>query len=164
MPDATLAKNLLARLWDDYIALNPGAGRIAAMIAARGETIVNDHIAFRTLAGQNPITGIASLSRLNVRRHAASPTPFDSNKRSRMSSLSIRGRLSAGANRRAKVVFPLAGRPEITTKGLCILSDPSSPHYRQTANTEQGLTHTRRAQRTTIAACVWGNANARDRW
>lgn len=33
-------------------------------IANAGATFVNDHIAFRTLAGQNPLTGIASLSRV----------------------------------------------------------------------------------------------------
>ena len=32
----------------------------------------------------------------------------------------MRGRLRAGANRRPKVVFPLPGNPEITTKGLRI--------------------------------------------
>src|SRR5687768_140761 len=37
-----------------------------------------------------------------------------------MSSLSMRGRLRLGANRRPRVVFPLPGNPEITTKGLRI--------------------------------------------
>lgn len=43
-------RNLLERLWRDYSALNPQAGRIHGLLEARGETIVNDHIAFRTLA------------------------------------------------------------------------------------------------------------------
>jgi hypothetical protein len=41
---------LLERLWRDYSALNPQAGRIHSLLEARGETIVNDHIAFRTFA------------------------------------------------------------------------------------------------------------------
>lgn len=43
-------KDLLDRLWLDYSALNPQAGRIHALLEARGETLVNDHIAFRTFA------------------------------------------------------------------------------------------------------------------
>jgi len=71
---------------------------------------------------------ITSLSRLNVRRHAAFPIPFDSNNLSRMSSLSMRGSSRAGANRRPRVVFPLPGSPEITTKGLRIRESPAR-HY-----------------------------------
>jgi hypothetical protein len=59
-----------------------------------------------------------SLSRLSLRRQAASPTPLDSNSLSRMASLSISGSLIAGASRRASVLFPLHGRPESTTKRL----------------------------------------------
>lgn len=43
-------QELLDRLWRDYSALNPQAGRIHGLLEARGETIVNDHIAFRTFA------------------------------------------------------------------------------------------------------------------
>lgn len=35
-------------LWDDYIRIAPAAGRLHALVAARGETLVNDHVAFRT--------------------------------------------------------------------------------------------------------------------
>lgn len=40
----------LDRLWDDYSALNPQAGRIHDLLEARGESIRNDHVAFRTFA------------------------------------------------------------------------------------------------------------------
>ncbi len=43
-------QDLLARLWSDYHTLNPQAQRIHALLEDRGETIRNDHIAFRTLA------------------------------------------------------------------------------------------------------------------
>ena len=39
---------LLAMLWQDYVASTPQAARIHALLEARGETIVNDHIALRT--------------------------------------------------------------------------------------------------------------------
>ena len=37
-------------LWQDYIAMAPQAARIKAAFEDRGETVVNDHVAFRTLA------------------------------------------------------------------------------------------------------------------
>jgi hypothetical protein len=39
---------LLDRLWIDYTAITPQAGRIHDLLVARGEQIVNDHIALRT--------------------------------------------------------------------------------------------------------------------
>lgn len=39
---------LFDRLWSDYLELNPDARRITALLGARGEAIVNDHIALRT--------------------------------------------------------------------------------------------------------------------
>lgn len=39
---------LLDALWRDYTALTPQAARIHALFAARGERIVNDHVALRT--------------------------------------------------------------------------------------------------------------------
>lgn len=36
------------RLWEDYVHVAPQAGRLRACLEARGETIVNDHVAFRT--------------------------------------------------------------------------------------------------------------------
>ncbi|MEQ8210068.1 MAG: DUF1338 domain-containing protein [Lacipirellulaceae bacterium] len=39
-----------AALWDDYVAMTPQAARIKAAFEERGETVLNDHVAFRTLA------------------------------------------------------------------------------------------------------------------
>lgn len=38
------------RLWEDYVAMTPQAKRIKAAFEERGERVVNDHVAFRTLA------------------------------------------------------------------------------------------------------------------
>ena len=37
------------RLWNDYILQNPSAGKIHKLFTDEGESVVNDHIAFRTL-------------------------------------------------------------------------------------------------------------------
>lgn len=42
-PDA-----FFARLWEDYIAIAPAAGRLRTLVEAEGETVRNDHVAFRT--------------------------------------------------------------------------------------------------------------------
>jgi hypothetical protein len=42
-------KNILNRLWKDYISQNPSAGTIYNLFTNEGETVNNDHIAFRTL-------------------------------------------------------------------------------------------------------------------
>jgi hypothetical protein len=52
-------------LWRDYSALNPQAGRIHALLEARGETLVNDHVAFRTFA--HPGLGIEAMAEPFVR-------------------------------------------------------------------------------------------------
>lgn len=39
---------LLDRLWTDYVAVNPQAGQIHALLRGRGEVVDNDHIALRT--------------------------------------------------------------------------------------------------------------------
>lgn len=41
---------LLQTLWEDYSDINPQAGQIHGLLEKRGETVVNDHIAFRTFA------------------------------------------------------------------------------------------------------------------
>lgn len=41
----------LQNIWSDFVLLNPTADRIHALLKKRGETVVNDHIAFRTFAG-----------------------------------------------------------------------------------------------------------------
>jgi Domain of unknown function (DUF1338) len=42
--------SFFSRLWDDYVAMTPQAARIKAAFEGRGERVVNDHVAFRTLA------------------------------------------------------------------------------------------------------------------
>ena len=39
---------LLQKLWEDFVGFNPHALAIHDLLAKRGETVVNDHIAFRT--------------------------------------------------------------------------------------------------------------------
>jgi hypothetical protein len=41
-------EELFAVLWDGYAAVTPDAPRIHALLAARGEQVRNDHVAFRT--------------------------------------------------------------------------------------------------------------------
>jgi len=40
---------LFSRLWTDYTAANPSAQKIVDLFTGEGETVANDHIAFRTL-------------------------------------------------------------------------------------------------------------------
>jgi hypothetical protein len=54
---------ILDRLWVRYRERVDFVRQYEAVIAAHGATFVNDHIAFRTLAGQEPTTGIVSLAR-----------------------------------------------------------------------------------------------------
>ncbi len=55
---------LFDRLWDRYRQRVPYADRFAAIVEQGGGRFVNDHIAFRTMASQQPHSGIASISRL----------------------------------------------------------------------------------------------------
>ncbi|WP_442482306.1 DUF1338 domain-containing protein [Aeoliella sp. SH292] len=51
--------DFFSALWTDYVAMAPQAQRIRDAFVSRGERVVNDHVAFRTL-GLEPI-GIARL-------------------------------------------------------------------------------------------------------
>lgn len=48
------------QLWTRYVAIAPDAPRVHALLSARGEEIVNDHIAFRTLAPLISLEDIAA--------------------------------------------------------------------------------------------------------
>lgn len=48
-PPRADVRPLLARLWADYAAQNPQAAQIRGLLEARGEAVVDDHIALRTL-------------------------------------------------------------------------------------------------------------------
>ncbi len=54
-------QNILNGMWDDYCALNPAAKKIYNLLTEQGETVLNDHIALRTL--QHPKLGIESLAK-----------------------------------------------------------------------------------------------------
>lgn len=53
-------EEILNRLWHDYITKNPHAGEIYRSFTDEGETVVNDHIAFRTF--NIPAAGIDVLA------------------------------------------------------------------------------------------------------
>lgn len=59
-------------LWTDYTSIAPQAGRIRQAFEERGETVVNDHVAFRTLALE-PI----GLGRLEPHLTALGYEPFE---------------------------------------------------------------------------------------
>ncbi|UXP32975.1 DUF1338 domain-containing protein [Reichenbachiella agarivorans] len=54
-------KNIIAKCWSDYVSKTPSAEAIHQLLAERGESIVNDHIAFRTF--NHPKTGIEVLAK-----------------------------------------------------------------------------------------------------
>ena len=58
------AAELFDRLWDRYRSRVEYVATYERVIAEAGATFVNDHIAFRTFACQQPMTGIASVSRI----------------------------------------------------------------------------------------------------
>lgn len=62
----TSAADYLDALWRDYTAITPQATRIHALFAARGETIVNDHVALRTYG--RPGIELAAVARPFVAR------------------------------------------------------------------------------------------------
>ena len=41
-------KSIFQNLWADYVNLNPNINKIHSLIEKQGESIINDHIAFRT--------------------------------------------------------------------------------------------------------------------
>jgi hypothetical protein len=58
-------KILFEKLWNEYRSTNPSAGKIYNLFTGEGETVINDHIAFRTV--DHPDVNIDVLSRLFVR-------------------------------------------------------------------------------------------------
>ncbi len=61
---AVFLRELFDRLWQTYRRRVAWADRAVTLLTAQGAPFVNDHMAFRTLAGQAPFTGIARFSRL----------------------------------------------------------------------------------------------------
>ncbi len=50
------------KLWDDYAAQNESAKRVKELFESKGETVINDHIAFRTY--NDPRVNIEKLARI----------------------------------------------------------------------------------------------------
>lgn len=53
--------DLFGQLWDRYASLTPQADAIKKLFEGRGETVINDHVAFRTL--NDPRLGLENLAR-----------------------------------------------------------------------------------------------------
>ncbi len=57
--------SIFNRLWTDYATLNPSAAKILDLFRSEGETVVNDHIAFRTI--DDPRINIEVIARPFIR-------------------------------------------------------------------------------------------------
>jgi len=55
------AEAIFNKLWEQYVAENPGAGQIHELFINEGERVVNDHVAFRTF--DDPRVNIEVLAR-----------------------------------------------------------------------------------------------------
>jgi hypothetical protein len=55
-------KDIFNHLWRDYTAQNPSTRKVFNLFRAEGETVLNDHIAFRTF--NNPAIGVDQLAKI----------------------------------------------------------------------------------------------------
>ena len=55
-------KNIFSRLWKDYTNQNPDTKKVHDLLIAEGETIMNDHIAFRTF--NHPSINVEALAKV----------------------------------------------------------------------------------------------------
>ncbi len=58
-------EEIFDRLWTDYTEQNPEAGKIHSLFTNEGETVVNDHIAFRTF--NHPKVNIDVMSKIFIK-------------------------------------------------------------------------------------------------
>jgi hypothetical protein len=58
-------QDIFERLWQDYITQNPATKKVYDLLVMEGETIVNDHIAFRTF--NDPRIGIDVLAKVFIK-------------------------------------------------------------------------------------------------
>lgn len=58
-------QEMFERLWQDYITQNPASKKVYDLLVREGETIVNDHIAFRTF--NHPLIGINALAKVFIK-------------------------------------------------------------------------------------------------
>ncbi len=57
--------SIFTRLWDDYTSQNPAAQKVFDLFSNEGETVLNDHIAFRTY--DDPRINIDALARIFIK-------------------------------------------------------------------------------------------------
>lgn len=58
-------KNIIEKLWDQYVEITPSAAKIQSIFENKGEKIENDHIAIRTF--NNPLVNVDRLSEPFIR-------------------------------------------------------------------------------------------------
>jgi hypothetical protein len=58
-------QEIFEHLWQDYITQNPASKKVYDLLVREGETIVNDHIAFRTF--NHPLVGIDVLAKVFIK-------------------------------------------------------------------------------------------------
>ena len=58
-------QDIFERLWQDYITQNPASKKVYKLLIREGETVVNDHIAFRTF--NHPLIGIDVLAKVFIK-------------------------------------------------------------------------------------------------
>ena len=57
-------QSLFSALWKDYIFRNPHANKVHQLFSDAGETILNDHIAFRTF--DHPLINVYQLAKFFI--------------------------------------------------------------------------------------------------
>ena len=138
------ALHLFDRLWEGYRSRVPYAATYEAVVRRAGGAFLNDHIAFRTIAAQQPATGIATVSRVAeaLGYRGAGWYQFESQRLSaahyqhpnpgfpKLFISELRSwELSAGAREIIKRSLSTYGGPlpDETLAALAGLSDPGSP-------------------------------------
>jgi hypothetical protein len=58
-------QEIFEQLWQDYITQNPATKKVYDLLTREGETIVNDHVAFRTF--NDPLIGIDVLAKVFIK-------------------------------------------------------------------------------------------------
>jgi Domain of unknown function (DUF1338) len=58
-------QEIFERLWQDYITQNPATKKVYDLLVREGETVINDHIAFRTF--RHPLIGIDVLAKIFIK-------------------------------------------------------------------------------------------------
>lgn len=68
---------LFSKLWEQYSASNPQALAIHTLLAERGETIINDHVAFRTFDDSRVTLGVLAKAFVDLGYHRAGEYDFE---------------------------------------------------------------------------------------